>query len=90
LRLFYFRCFRAGFAKRFNQPFNVDAFPERLLTDCVLLVVMGAAQWNYSPIIWLLPHACVAAKANMGAFNRHILTAIDSAMKSPNKVKVSY
>jgi hypothetical protein len=81
LRLFYFSRFRAGFAKRFNQAFNVNAFPEGLLTNRMLLVVMGAAQWDNAPIVWLLPHACPAAKPNMSALNRHILTAIDSTME---------
>jgi hypothetical protein len=81
LRLFYFRRFWAGFAKRFNQAFNVNAFPKCLLTNRMLLVVMGAAQWDNTPIVWLLPHTCPAAKANMSALNRHILTAIDSAME---------
>jgi hypothetical protein len=90
LSLFYFHCFRAGFAKRFNQALNVNAFPECLLTDCMLLDVVGAAQWNYTPVIWLLPHPRIATIANVSAFDWHILTAIDAAMKSPNKVKVSY
>jgi hypothetical protein len=81
LRLFYFRCLRAGLAKRFNQAFNVNAFPKGLLTNRMLLVVMGAAQWDNAPIVWLLSHSRVAAKTDMGALNRHILTAIDSAMK---------
>jgi hypothetical protein len=81
LRLFNFLSLRTGFAKRFNQGFNVNAFPECLLTDCMLLVMMGAAQWDYSPIVWLLPHPCTAAIANVSALNRHILTAIDSAME---------
>jgi len=40
LRLFYFQRLRAGFAKRFNQALNVDAFPElvfRTETDLALL-----------------------------------------------------
>jgi len=86
LRLFNLTSLWAGFAKRFNQSFNVNAFPERLLTNCMLLDMMGSTQWDYSPIIWLLPHPCVAAKTDMGAFNRHILTAINAAMKFPNKV----
>jgi hypothetical protein len=81
LRLLNLFCLWAGFAKRFNQGFNVNAFPECLLTDCMLLVMMGAAQWDYSPIVWLLPHPCTAAIANVSALNRHILTAIDSAME---------
>jgi hypothetical protein len=52
----------------------------------MLLVMMVAAQWDYSPIVWLLSHPCTAAIANMGALNRHILTTIDAAMKRPNKV----
>jgi hypothetical protein len=43
LRLFNFTRLWAGFAKGFNQGFNVDALPECLLTDCVLLAVMFAA-----------------------------------------------
>jgi hypothetical protein len=31
------------FAERFYQSFNVDALPERLLTNCMLLAVMFAA-----------------------------------------------
>jgi hypothetical protein len=81
LRLFYFRRFRAGFAKRFNQAFNVNAFPEGLLTNRMLLIVMGAAQWDNAPIVWLLPHPCTATIANVSALNRHILTAIDAAME---------
>jgi hypothetical protein len=81
LRLFYFCRFRAGFAKRFNQGFNVNAFPECLFTNRMLLVVMMAAQWDNAPIVWLLSHTCPAAKANMSALNRHILTAIDAAME---------
>jgi hypothetical protein len=81
LSLFNLTSLWAGFAKRFNHGFYVNAFPKRLLPDCMLLIVVIAAQWNYSPIIWLLPHPCVAAKANVGAFNRHILTAINAAME---------
>jgi hypothetical protein len=76
-----FRSFRAGFAKRFNQALNVNAFPECLLTNRMLLVVMMAAQWDNAPIVRLLPHPCTAAIANVSAFNRHILTAIDAAME---------
>jgi hypothetical protein len=77
LRLFNLTRLRAGFAEGFNQSFNVDSLPERLLTDYVLIPVMFAAQWNYSPIIWLLPHPCTAAKPDMSAFDWHLLTSID-------------
>jgi hypothetical protein len=43
LSLFNFTSLWAGFAERFNHGFYVDAFPERLLTHCVLLAVMFAA-----------------------------------------------
>jgi hypothetical protein len=81
LRLFNLTRLWAGFAECFDQSLYVDAFPERLLTNCMLLGVMSAAQWNYSPIIWLLSHPCTAAITNMSALNRHILTAINAAMK---------
>jgi hypothetical protein len=71
----------AGFAKGFNQGFYVDALPERLLTDCMLLAVMFAAQWDNAPIIWLLPHPCTATIANMSAFNWHPLATISGAME---------
>jgi hypothetical protein len=76
-----FSSFWTGFAKRFNQGFNINAFPECLLTDCMLLSVMSAAQWDYSPIIWLLSHPCTAAITNVSAFNRHLLAIIYAAMK---------
>jgi hypothetical protein len=81
LRLFYLRRLRAGFAKRLNQALNVDTFPECLLTDCMLLIMMLAAQWNNAPIVWLLPHSCTTTQSHMSALNWHILTAIDSAME---------
>jgi hypothetical protein len=81
LRLFNLTRLWACLAECFNQSLYVNALPKGLLTNCMLLDVVGATQRNYSPIVWLLPHACVAAKANMSALNRHILTAIDSAME---------
>jgi hypothetical protein len=33
----------AGFTEGFNQSFYVNALPERLLTNCMLLAVMFAA-----------------------------------------------
>jgi hypothetical protein len=90
LRLFNLTRFWAGFAKRFNQSFYIDALPECLLTDCMLLSVMSAAQWDYSPIIWLLSHPCTAAIANMSAFDRHILATIDRAMKGSNEVQMTW
>jgi hypothetical protein len=86
LSLFNLTSLWTSFAKGFNQSLNVNVFPERLFTDCMLLGVMGAAQWDYSPIIWLLSHPCTAAIANMSAFNRHILTAINGAMERSNEV----
>jgi hypothetical protein len=81
LCLFNLTRLRAGFAKRFNQSFYVDALPERLLTDNVLVPVVFAAQWDYSPIIWLLSHPCTATITNVGAFNRHLLAVIYAAME---------
>jgi hypothetical protein len=81
LRLFNLTRLWAGFAECFNQSFYVNALPERLLTDNVLVPVMFAAQWDYSPIIWLLSHACTAAITNVSAFNRHLLAIIYAAMK---------
>jgi hypothetical protein len=43
LSLFNLTRFWAGFAEGFNQSFYVDALPERLLTNCMLLAVMFAA-----------------------------------------------
>jgi hypothetical protein len=86
LSLFNLTRLWAFFAECFNQGLNVDAFPECLLTNCMLLSVMSAAQWDYSPIIWLLSHPCPATIANMGAFDRHILATIDRAMERSNEV----
>jgi hypothetical protein len=71
----------AFFAKGFNQSLNVNVFPERLFTNCMLLGVMSAAQWNYSPIIWLLSHPCTTTIANMSAFDWHIFATFYAAMK---------
>jgi hypothetical protein len=81
LCLFNLTRLRAGFAECFDQSFHVDAFPERLLTNDVLVPVVFAAQWDYSPIIWLLSHPCTAAITNVGAFNRHLLAIVYAAMK---------
>jgi hypothetical protein len=43
LRFFNLTHLWAGFAERFYQGFNVNAFPERLLANCMLLAVMFAA-----------------------------------------------
>jgi hypothetical protein len=86
LSLFNLTRLWAGFAECFNQSFYVDAFPERLLSNYVLVPVMFAAQWDYSPIIWLLPHPCTAAIANVSAFNRHLLAIIYAAMERSNEV----
>jgi hypothetical protein len=43
LSLFNLTRLWAGFAERFYQSFYVDAFPERLLTDYVLVSVMLTA-----------------------------------------------
>jgi hypothetical protein len=86
LSLFNLTRLWAGFAEGFNQSFYVDALPERLLTNCVLLAVMFTAQWDYSPIIWLLSHPCTATIANVSAFNRHLLAIIYAAMKRSNEV----
>jgi hypothetical protein len=43
LRLFNLTRLWAGFAKGFNQSLNVNTFPKRLLSNCVLLAVMFAA-----------------------------------------------
>jgi hypothetical protein len=90
LRLFNLTRLWAGFAECFNQSLYVNAFPERLLTDCMLLGVMSAAQWDYSPIIWLLPHPCTTTIANMSAFDRHILATIDRAMERSNKIEMAW
>jgi hypothetical protein len=76
LSLFNLTRLWAGFAECLNQSFYVDAFPERLLSNYVLVPVMFAAQWDYSPIIWLLPHPCTATIANMSAFDWHLLATI--------------
>jgi hypothetical protein len=81
LCLFNLTRLRACFAKRFNHSFYIYAFPERLLTNDVLVPVVFAAQWDYSPIIWLLSHPCTATIANVSAFNRHLLAIIYAAMK---------
>jgi hypothetical protein len=81
LRLFNLTRLWAGFAKCFYHRFNVDAFPKRLLTDDVLVPVVFAAQWDYSPIIWLLSHPCTATITNVSAFNRHLLAVIYAAME---------
>jgi hypothetical protein len=81
LSLFNLTSLWAGFAECFDHSFDVDAFPERLLTDDVLVPVVFAAQWDYSPIIWLLSHPCTAAITNVSAFNRHLLAIIYAAMK---------
>jgi hypothetical protein len=86
LSLFNLTRLRAGFAEGFDQSFYVDAFPERLLSNYVLVPVMFAAQWDYSPIIWLLPHPCTATIANVSAFNRHLLAIIYAAMERSNEV----
>jgi hypothetical protein len=86
LSLFNLTRLWAGFAKRLNQGFYVYALPKGLLTNCMLLAVMFAAQWDYSPIIWLLPHPCTAAIANVSAFNRHLLAIIYAAMERSNEV----
>jgi hypothetical protein len=67
LSLFNLTRLWAGFAKGFYQSLNVNTFPKGLLTNCMLLAVMFAAQWDYSPIIWLLPHPCTATKPDMSA-----------------------
>jgi hypothetical protein len=76
----------AGFAERFDHGLNVDAFPERLLTYGMLLMVVVFAKRNCSPIVWLLPHPCTAAYPDVRDFDRHILAAINAAMKRSNKV----
>jgi hypothetical protein len=86
LSLFNLTRLWAGFAECFNQSLYVNAFPERLLTNCVLFTMMLSAQRNNAPIIRLLPHACTAAYPDMRDFDRHILTAIDAAMERSNKV----
>jgi hypothetical protein len=86
LCLFDLTCLWAGFAERFDHGFYVDAFPERLLTDYMLVPVMLAAQWDYSPIIWLLSHPCTTTIANVSAFNRHLLAVVYTAMERSNEV----
>jgi hypothetical protein len=81
LSLFNLTGFRAGFAKGFYQSLNVNTLPKGLLTHCVLLTVMFAAQWDNAPIIWLLPHPCTATIANMSAFDWHPLATISGAME---------
>jgi hypothetical protein len=81
LSLFNLTRLWTGFAERFDHGFNIDAFPERLLTDYMLVPVMFAAQWNYSPIIWLLSHPCTASITNVSAFNRHLLAVVYAAME---------
>jgi hypothetical protein len=76
LSLFNFTRLWAGFAECFDQGFYVDAFPERLLTDYVLVSMMFTAQWDYSPIVWLLPYPCTATQPYMSAFDWHLLTTI--------------
>jgi hypothetical protein len=88
LSLFNLTRLWAGFAEGFNQSLNVNTFPKRLLTNCVLLAVMFAAQWDYSPIVWLLPHPCTAAIANMSAFDWHPLATILGTMERSNKVQM--
>jgi hypothetical protein len=90
LSLFNLTRLWAGFAECFNQSLYVDAFPERLLSNYVLVPVMFAAQWDYSPIIWLLSHPCTATIANMSAFDRHILATIDRAMERSNKIEMTW
>jgi hypothetical protein len=88
LSLFNLTRLRAGFAEGFDQSFYVDAFPERLLSNYVLVPMMLSTQRNNAPVIRLLPHACTAAYPDMCDFDRHILTAIDAAMKRSNEVHV--
>jgi hypothetical protein len=88
LSLFNLTRLWAGFAEGFNQSFYVDALPERLLTNCVLLAVMFTAQWDYSPIIWLLSHPCTATITNVSAFNRHLFTSLDRTMERSNEVQM--
>jgi len=89
LSLFNLTSLWAGFAERFDHGLNVDAFPERLLANYMLVPVMFAAQWNYSPIIWLLPHSCTAAITNVSAFDRHLLAVVYAAMERSNEVQVA-
>jgi hypothetical protein len=78
----------AGFAEGFNQSLNVNTFPKRLLTNCVLFTMMLSTQRNNAPVIRLLPHACTAAYPDMCDFDRHLLTSIDRTMKRSNEVHV--
>ncbi|HSG60635.1 MAG TPA: hypothetical protein VLA24_04300, partial [Pseudomonadales bacterium] len=76
----------AGFAERFDHGFYVDAFPKCLLTYGMLLLMVIFTKRNGSPIIWLLSHACTAAYPDVSHFYRHILAAINAAMKRSNEV----
>jgi hypothetical protein len=81
LCLFNLTRLRAGFAECLDHSFDVYALPERLLTNDMLVPVVFAAQWDYSPIIWLLSHPCPATITNVSAFNRHLLAIIYAAME---------
>jgi hypothetical protein len=81
LRLFNLTRLWAGFAECFNQSLYVNAFPERLLTYRVLLLVVVFAKRNSSPIIWLLPHASTTTYPDVRDFYWHILAIINAAMK---------